>query len=127
MEPVVGPRQRAHHDLDGQGHDHPHQGGRQRQLLSKSVGEPAGRGSVEGPSGCTRPRSATGSGSPSPAHWVLQNPVFNGYEGIAAYETTQKISIVIDNTHGPTATPGSSIATEIFKALTAYLTPNDPI
>jgi CubicO group peptidase (beta-lactamase class C family) len=59
--------------------------------------------------------------------WVLQNPVFNGYAGIAAYETTQKISIVIDNTHGPNATAGTSIASEIFKALAAYLAPNDPI
>jgi D-alanyl-D-alanine carboxypeptidase len=60
-------------------------------------------------------------------NWVLQNPVFNGYEGIAAYETTQKLSIVIDNTHGPKATGGTSIASDIFKALAAYLTPNDPI
>jgi hypothetical protein len=59
--------------------------------------------------------------------WVLQNPVFNGYEGIAAYETAQKLSIVIDNTHGPKADEGTSIASEIFKALAAYLAPNDPI
>ncbi len=59
--------------------------------------------------------------------WVLQNPVFNGYEGIAAYERGQKLSIVIDNTHGPNATPTASIASEIFKALAAYLAPNDPI
>jgi CubicO group peptidase (beta-lactamase class C family) len=59
--------------------------------------------------------------------WVLQNPVFNGYEGIAAYEPTQKLSIVIDNTHGPTAAEGTSIASEIFKGLAAYLAPNDPI
>jgi D-alanyl-D-alanine carboxypeptidase len=59
--------------------------------------------------------------------WVLQNPVFNGYEGIAAYERGQKLSIVIDNTHGPTAAAGTSIASEIYKALAAYLAPNDPI
>jgi CubicO group peptidase (beta-lactamase class C family) len=59
--------------------------------------------------------------------WVLQNPVFNGYAGIAAYERGQKISIVIDNTHGPKAAEGTSIASEIFKALAAYLAPNDPI
>jgi CubicO group peptidase (beta-lactamase class C family) len=61
------------------------------------------------------------------SNWVLQNPVFNGYEGIAAYETTQKVSIVIDNTYGPKAVEGTSIASEIFKALAAYLAPNDPI
>jgi hypothetical protein len=55
--------------------------------------------------------------------WVLQNPIFNGYEGIAAYLPSQQISIVIDNTHGPNATEGTSIATDIFKALAAYLVP----
>ncbi len=59
--------------------------------------------------------------------WVLQNPVFNGYAGIAAYERGQKLSIVIDNTHGPNATSGTSIASEIFKALAAYLAPSDPL
>jgi CubicO group peptidase (beta-lactamase class C family) len=59
--------------------------------------------------------------------WVLQNPVFNGYAGIAAYERGQKLSIVIDNTHGPNATEGTSIASEIYKALANYLAPNDPI
>jgi CubicO group peptidase (beta-lactamase class C family) len=59
--------------------------------------------------------------------WVLQNPVFNGYAGIAAYQTSQQLSIVIDNTHGPNAPEGTSIATEIFKALANYLAPNDPI
>jgi CubicO group peptidase (beta-lactamase class C family) len=59
--------------------------------------------------------------------WVLQNPVFNGYAGIAAYERGQQLSIVIDNTHGPNAAAGTSIASEIYKALAAYLAPNDPI
>ena len=57
--------------------------------------------------------------------WVLQNPVFNGYQGIAAYLPSQQLSIVIDNTHGPNATEGTSIATDIFKALAAYLAPTN--
>jgi D-alanyl-D-alanine carboxypeptidase len=59
--------------------------------------------------------------------WVFQNPVFNGYEGIAAYLPSQRISILIENTHGPNAVPGSSISTSIFQAITKYLTPNDPV
>jgi D-alanyl-D-alanine carboxypeptidase len=59
--------------------------------------------------------------------WVLQNPVFNGYEGIAAYLSSQTLSIVIDNTHGPNANAGTSIATDIFKALAAHLAPDNPI
>jgi hypothetical protein len=34
---------------------------------------------------------------------------------------------VIDNTHRPTAAEGISIASETFRALAAYLAPNDPI
>ena len=59
--------------------------------------------------------------------WVLQNPVFNGYEGIAAYDKASGLTIVIDNTHGPKATEGTSIASEIFQALAKYLAPNDPV
>jgi D-alanyl-D-alanine carboxypeptidase len=58
--------------------------------------------------------------------WVLQNPVFNGYAGIAAYLASQQISIVIDNTHGPDAKEGTSIATDIFMALAQYLVPKSP-
>jgi CubicO group peptidase (beta-lactamase class C family) len=59
--------------------------------------------------------------------WVLQNPIFNGYAGIAAYLASQQISIVIDNTHGPNAKEGTSIATDIFMAIAHYLAPNSPI
>ena len=34
---------------------------------------------------------------------------------------------MIDNTHGPKATEGTSIASEIFQALAKYLAPNDPV
>ena len=68
-----------------------------------------------------------GLGIDTAGDWVLQNPVFNGYAGIAAYLPSQKISIVIDNTYGPKADESTSIASEIFKALAAYLAPNDPI
>ena len=60
-------------------------------------------------------------------NWVLQNPVFNGYQGIAAYLKTNGLSIVVDNTTGPNAAAGKSIATDIFKALAAYLAPNEPL
>jgi CubicO group peptidase (beta-lactamase class C family) len=73
------------------------------------------------------PQIGYGLGIAVAGEWVLQNPVFNGYAGIAAYETSRKISIVIDNTHGPNAAEGTSIASEIFKALANYLAPNDPI
>ena len=58
--------------------------------------------------------------------WVVQNPVFNGYAGIAAYLKSQGISIVVENTDGPNAQV-ASISTEIFKALAGYLAPNNAV
>jgi len=58
--------------------------------------------------------------------WVVQNPIFNGYAGIAAYLKSQDISIVVENTDGPNAQV-ASISTDIFKALAGYLAPNNPI
>ena len=96
------------------------------KLLSKSAAAQQVADLSKGLPGAP-PEIGYGLGVAVAGEWVLQNPVFNGYEGIAAYETSQKISIVIDNTHGPTAAEGTSIASEIFKALANYLAPNDPI
>ena len=96
------------------------------KLLSKSSASQQVEDLSKGLAGAP-PEIGYGLGVAVAGDWVLQNPVFNGYEGIAAYETSQKISIVIDNTHGPTAAEGTSIASEIFKALANYLAPNDPI
>jgi CubicO group peptidase (beta-lactamase class C family) len=96
------------------------------KLLSKSSAsqqvEPLSKGLPGAPSSIDY-----GLGIDVAGNWVFQNPVFNGYAGIAAYLPSQKISILIENTHGPNATEGSSIAAEIFKPVTEYLTPNDPI
>jgi D-alanyl-D-alanine carboxypeptidase len=59
--------------------------------------------------------------------WMIQNPVFNGYEGILGYLPAQKFSVLIENTHGPTADPGMSIATAIFTQLSRYLSPAHPV
>jgi D-alanyl-D-alanine carboxypeptidase len=96
------------------------------KLLSKSAASEQVEDLSKGLEGAP-PQIGYGLGVAVAGGWVLQNPVFNGYEGIAAYQTSQKISIVIDNTHGPKAEEGTSIASEIFKALAAYLAPNDPI
>ena len=96
------------------------------KLLSKSAASQQVEDLSKGLPGAP-PEIGYGLGVAVAGDWVLQNPVFNGYEGIAAYETTQKISIVIDNTHGPNAAEGTSIASEIFKALADYVAPNDPI
>lgn len=68
-----------------------------------------------------------GLGIASKNGWLLQNPIFNGYAGILAYLPSQKIAMLIENTHGPNAAPGTSIAVDIFTALTQYLTPNNVV
>ena len=57
--------------------------------------------------------------------WLIQNPVINGYAGILAYLPSQKIAVLIESTQGSKST-AQSIATDIFKAITPYLTPDNP-
>ena len=58
--------------------------------------------------------------------WLLQNPVINGYAGVLAYLPSQKIALVIEATRG-SKSKAQSIATDVFKALTRYLTPDNEI
>jgi D-alanyl-D-alanine carboxypeptidase len=58
--------------------------------------------------------------------WLFQNPVINDYAGILAYLPSQRIAVLIEVTHKPNAT-AQSIATDVFKALTQYLTPNNAV
>ena len=55
---------------------------------------------------------------------MFQNPVFNGYQGIAGYLPAAKLSLVIETTQGQNAVDGKSIATAVFKQLANYLTPD---
>jgi D-alanyl-D-alanine carboxypeptidase len=96
------------------------------KLLSKSAATQQVADLSKGLPGAP-PQIGYGLGVDTAGDWVLQNPVFNGYAGIAAYLPSQKITIVIDNTYGPNADESTSIASEIFKALADYLAPNDPI
>ena len=54
--------------------------------------------------------------------WLLQNPLFSGYQGIMAYLPAKKISIAITTTLGPTASPTTNYSTAIFDKVSAYLT-----
>jgi CubicO group peptidase (beta-lactamase class C family) len=58
--------------------------------------------------------------------WLFQNPDINGYAGILAYLPSQGIAVVIETTHGPKST-AQHIATDVFKALTTYLTPKNAL
>ena len=78
-----------------------------RQAALEVGGEPTGRADLSKGLAGAPPEIDYGLGVVvGNSDWVFQNPVFNGYAGIAAYQPSQKISIVIDNTHGPNAAPG---------------------
>jgi CubicO group peptidase (beta-lactamase class C family) len=64
--------------------------------------------------------------------WLLQNPLFSGYGGVAAYLPSRKITVAMITTYGEQSfddqgnyTCGNA-ATEIFTAIGAYLAPDDP-
>ena len=59
--------------------------------------------------------------------WLLQNPLFSGYQGLMAYLPSKKISIAITTTLGPTASPRTNYSSIIFDKVSAYLShPGNP-
>ncbi|WP_051450790.1 serine hydrolase domain-containing protein [Actinospica robiniae] len=59
--------------------------------------------------------------------WVVQNPSFSGYFAIQAYLPSQKLSIAVDTTDGPAATPNTNYAQTIATSIAAYLAPGHPL
>jgi CubicO group peptidase (beta-lactamase class C family) len=62
--------------------------------------------------------------------WILQNPLFFGYSGVAAYLPSQKIAIAAANTYGEGSFDAQGNyqngSQKIFAAIGAYLAPDDP-
>jgi len=58
--------------------------------------------------------------------WLLMNPAFGGYNGIALYETESKTTIVVYATLGPTADANTNNAVPIGKDIGALLFPDNP-
>jgi D-alanyl-D-alanine carboxypeptidase len=58
--------------------------------------------------------------------WLLQNPLFSGFQGIMAYLPSKKISIAITTTLGPNSPKKEghdiNFSSEIFDQVSAYLT-----
>lgn len=59
--------------------------------------------------------------------WIVQNPSFFGYFAIQAYLPSQHLSIAVDTTDGPAATPGTNYAQTIAASIAAYLAPGHPL
>ncbi|MDI9948252.1 MULTISPECIES: serine hydrolase domain-containing protein [Rhodococcus] len=58
--------------------------------------------------------------------WLLMNPAFGGYNGIALYETESKTTIVVYATLGPTANANANNTVPIGKEIGALLFPDNP-
>jgi D-alanyl-D-alanine carboxypeptidase len=59
--------------------------------------------------------------------WIVQNPSFSGYVAIRAYLPSRHLSIAIDTTDGPAATPNVNYAQTIAQSIAAYLAPDHPL
>lgn len=59
--------------------------------------------------------------------WIVQNPSFSGYFAVQAYLPSQQLSIAVDTTDGPAATPNVNYADTIAQSIAAYLAPGHPL
>ena len=59
--------------------------------------------------------------------WIVQNPSFSGYFAIQAYLPSQQLSIAVNTTDGPAATPNTNYAQTIADSIAAYLAPGHPL
>jgi hypothetical protein len=112
-------------DAHGARHDHPDPRDRNGEAGLQVRVPPVHRPAVERTPGRARTVDY-GLGILVGSGWLFQNPVINGYAGILAYLPSQRIAVVIEVTRGPKST-AQSIATDVFKALTQYLTPDNTI
>jgi D-alanyl-D-alanine carboxypeptidase len=58
--------------------------------------------------------------------WVLQNPLFAGYNATMAYLPSKKIAIAVATTLGPRASPSVNYSTHLTAAIGKYLVPQQP-
>lgn len=58
--------------------------------------------------------------------WVLQNPLFAGYNATMAYLPSKKIAIAVATTLGPKASSSTNYSTQLTAAIGKYLVPQHP-
>ncbi|HXS61999.1 MAG TPA: serine hydrolase domain-containing protein [Streptosporangiaceae bacterium] len=59
--------------------------------------------------------------------WLLQNPLFSGYNAVMAYLPARHISIAVTTTLGPRSNPNTNYSTNLTREIAAYLAPSHPI
>ncbi len=58
--------------------------------------------------------------------WVLQNPLFSGYNALLAYLPSKKIAIAVTTTVGKKSSPSTNYSTLLFQSIGKYLAPDHP-
>jgi CubicO group peptidase (beta-lactamase class C family) len=56
--------------------------------------------------------------------WVLQNPLFSGYNALMAYLPSKKIAMAVTTTLGPKSSSSTNYSTQIFQSIGTYLASN---
>jgi CubicO group peptidase (beta-lactamase class C family) len=56
--------------------------------------------------------------------WILQNPLFSGYNAVMAYLPSKHLTVAITTTLGPTSSPSINYSTELWKQIAKYLAPD---
>jgi D-alanyl-D-alanine carboxypeptidase len=59
--------------------------------------------------------------------WILQNPLFSGYQATMAYLPSRRVTIAVTTTVGPRSNPLVNYSTELAKTISKFLVPGDPI
>jgi hypothetical protein len=58
--------------------------------------------------------------------WVVQNPLFSGYNAVMAYLPSEKIAIAVTTTLGEKSSSSTNYSTPIFESIGTYLAPDHP-
>jgi hypothetical protein len=59
--------------------------------------------------------------------WILQNPLFSGYQATMAYLPSRRVTIAVSTTVGPHSNLIINYSTDLAKAISKFLVPGDPI
>jgi CubicO group peptidase (beta-lactamase class C family) len=55
--------------------------------------------------------------------WILQNPLFSGYNAVMAYLPSKRLTVAVTTTLGPESSPSINYSTELWKEIAKYLAP----
>jgi CubicO group peptidase (beta-lactamase class C family) len=58
--------------------------------------------------------------------WLVEDPLFDGYQGIMAYLPSKKIALAITTTTGPKSSSDTNYSSVIWHDVGAYLAPHQP-